>query len=216
MKTKNLSAERLVFFSDAVVAIAITLLALELKVEKVVGEHITFESIFAEWRIFLAFLLSFFLIALFWINHHKFFQIIEDIDERLIWINMGWLFFIVLIPFATSLVSSDFGQKTSILIYSTIILGVTFFQNSILDYATGRGWFLSKGPRKALVHDLHGDKKSLVADQQIYCNASLANSLIAVVISFFAPNIAFAILFTRPFTYQVFKWFLEKSGAKKV
>lgn len=209
MKTKNLSAERLVFFSDAVVAIAITLLALELKVEKIAGEHITFESIFAEWRIFLAFLLSFFLIALFWINHHKFFQVIDDIDEKLIWINMGWLFFIVLIPFATSLISSDFGQKTSVLTYSTIILGVTFFQNSILDYATGRPGFLPKGS-KPLVHDLRGDKKSLVADQQIYCNASLINSLIAVTVSFFSPNIAFAILFTRPLTYQILKWFLNR------
>ncbi|MFN8494860.1 MAG: TMEM175 family protein [Caldilineaceae bacterium] len=208
VKTKNLSQERLVFFSDAIVAIAITLLALELKVERIAEEHITFEHIFAEWPLFLAFLLSFFLIALFWVNHHKLFQIIENVDGRLLWINMGWLLFIVLIPFTTSLVSSDFGQKTTALIYSINILGVTFFQNLILDYATGKFEFFFRESQKLITHELDEETKNIIADQQRYCNIVLANSLIAVAVSFFFPNIAFGILFTRPIMKRVADWYL--------
>lgn len=69
---KNLELERLVFFSDAIAAIAITLLALELKVSPK-GAHLEFADIAAAWHSFAAFFLSFIIIAVFWVNHHRFF-----------------------------------------------------------------------------------------------------------------------------------------------
>ena len=74
MPEKNLELERLVFFSDAVVAIAITLLALELKIENVLHGHLRFEDLSGSWQKFIAFFLSFFIIALFWKIHHQFFH----------------------------------------------------------------------------------------------------------------------------------------------
>jgi uncharacterized membrane protein len=73
MKEKNLELERLVFFSDAIVAIAITLLALDLKVEPASGGHLTFADVGNAWEKFLAFFLSFFIIAIFWKIHHEFY-----------------------------------------------------------------------------------------------------------------------------------------------
>src|ERR1700748_2867625 len=95
---KNLELERLVFFSDAVVAIAITLLALELKVAPA-GPHLTFADLAAAWHKFAAFFLSFIIIAVFWVNHHRFFFYIKDVDGRTMVYNMCWLLFIVLLPF---------------------------------------------------------------------------------------------------------------------
>ena len=63
MEDKNLQLERLVFFCDAVAAIAITLLVFNLKIEHTQGAHLTFRDILQPWKNFLAFLLSFLNIA---------------------------------------------------------------------------------------------------------------------------------------------------------
>lgn len=204
-KLEKLSLERLVFFSDAVVAIAITLLALDLKIDRAVNQpHFTFYDIASEWRKFIAFLLSFILIALFWIIHHQFFHVIQKIDESMIWQNIGWLFFIVLLPFSTTLISSDFGQTPSVFVYSLNILGITIFQNTIWDYAAEHPGFLFKGI-----------DSSWVNDQRVYCNVAMANALLAAVVSFFNPTIAFLILFTRPAMKNLADRWLIKNKTKR-
>ena len=101
MEEKNLQLERTVFFCDAVVAIAITLLALDLRVEHLSSQHLTFSDIISPWKNFSAFVLSFLNIAGFWKRHHNFFAHIKKVDEKLLWVNIFWLFFIVTLPFST-------------------------------------------------------------------------------------------------------------------
>ena len=109
-KEKNLELDRLVFFSDAVVAIAITLLALDLRFEPGRAD-ISFNDIAILWPRFAAFTLSFVLIAVFWKIHHEFFFFIRKIDSTLLWYNIFWLFFIVILPFSTTLVSGYFKSR---------------------------------------------------------------------------------------------------------
>src|SRR6202012_575243 len=107
---KNLERERLVFFCDAVIAIAITLLSFNLKIQPA-GVHFTYTDILHAWHTFAAFLLSFIIIAVFWMNHHRFYVYIKAVDSKLIMYNMCWLLFIVLLPFTSSLISSDIFNK---------------------------------------------------------------------------------------------------------
>src|SRR5215467_194473 len=85
MPEKNLGLERLVFFSDAVVAIAITLLALDLKIDIKPGEHLRFADIGHAWPKFAAFFLSFLYVAVFWMIHRRFFNYIIKADNILLW-----------------------------------------------------------------------------------------------------------------------------------
>lgn len=106
--------ERLVFFSDAVIAIAMTLLALDLPLPE--GE--TDEDL---WRSFvhllpgeyLTFVLSFLVVAMFWRSHHRFFQHVTALAPGLIRMNIVFLFTIVVLPFATRVLgergTSSFG-----------------------------------------------------------------------------------------------------------
>jgi uncharacterized membrane protein len=97
------AAERLTFFSDAVVAIAITLLAIDLPVPEGDTFGLFWASVRHDDGHYAAFLISFVVIAAAWFDHHDLFRYIRSTDARLRLLNMGWLLSIVLNPFATKL-----------------------------------------------------------------------------------------------------------------
>lgn len=103
------------------VAIAITLLALDIRAEPTATGELHFSDVGELWKPLLAFALSFFNIANFWRTHHAFFTYINKVDERLLWYNMLWLLFIVLFPFSTSLLSTFWGESVSVFIYNANI-----------------------------------------------------------------------------------------------
>jgi uncharacterized membrane protein len=105
------ATERLLLFSDAVVAIAITLLALELPVPTGSSVHQFWLSVREEDGHYLAFLISFLVIAAAWSHHHDLFRYVRRVDSRLRQLNMGWLMMIILTPFATKLLTSS-GHST--------------------------------------------------------------------------------------------------------
>jgi len=99
------AADRLTLFSDAVVAIAITLLAIDLPVPHgpTVSEFLA--SVRHEGEHYAAFLISFFVIAAAWGDHHGIFRYVRRVDTRLRTLNTLWLLMIVLNPFATRLLT---------------------------------------------------------------------------------------------------------------
>ncbi|NUR72000.1 MAG: DUF1211 domain-containing protein [Hamadaea sp.] len=94
--------ERVIFFSDAVIAIALTLLAIELPVPS--GEDWV-HQLGEESSDYVAFLISFAVIATLWFNHHRMFQQIARLTYGMIWLNIVGLFAIVLMPFATKVLT---------------------------------------------------------------------------------------------------------------
>ncbi len=101
------AAERLAFFTDAVVAIAITLLALDLKVPEGASWSAIWSAIGANANGYVAFLISFFIIANAWTSHHALFRYITRSDARMLWTNLLWLLMVVVAPFVTRMVVDD-------------------------------------------------------------------------------------------------------------
>ena len=93
---------RLEAFSDGVFAVAITLLALELAVPVPGPEHLT-TQLSDHWPSFAAYLVSFLTIGIIWVNHHTLFNNIADVDRPLLFVNLLLLFFVVSIPFVTTM-----------------------------------------------------------------------------------------------------------------
>jgi len=185
-KEKNLELERLVFFSDAIVAIAITILVFGVKLDISAGKALAYHDLLKAWPSFLAFFLSFFIIALFWKIHHQFFFYIRDVNETLLWNNIAWLLFVVLLPFSTTLISTHFENKPAMVVYCANILMINIFQNNIWDYASGKRQFL-----KADINE------KIIIFYRRACNVALINSVISLVLAFFFPVAAFIILVTR-------------------
>src|SRR6478736_8031327 len=105
---KEFQVERLVFFSDAVFAIAITLLIIEIKVPEIKGALTEKNFLHSLWVIapkFVGFVFSFFIIGLYWFIHHRMFGYVTGQNGKLIWLNLVFLFSIVLMPFSTAVYS---------------------------------------------------------------------------------------------------------------
>lgn len=115
-------------FSDGVFAIAITLLALELHVPTLVSGDIShsLQEIIPLLPMLVTFVLSFVTIAIFWVNHHQLTQMFEHIKRRrILWINVLFLLFLTLIPFATQAVSANPFHPLAMLTYSTVFFGAS-------------------------------------------------------------------------------------------
>ena len=125
--------ERLVFFSDAVFAIAITLLALDVRVPDIVGEatNATVGAAIASVapRIF-AYALSFAVVGLFWLAHWRRYLLIEHVDEGLVLLNIILLGFVALIPFPTALLGEHGDVPISVVVY-VLILSATGFMGTV-------------------------------------------------------------------------------------
>ena len=133
----GLSFERVVFFSDAVFAIVITLLVLELKVPHLT-EHT--ESSLRHALVELlprvaGFVISFLIIGLMWIEHHRIFRYIADYDIGLLWRNLLLLLCVSFVPFPTALFSENFWSRTAFILYAASFGGVATAKLWIWRYA---------------------------------------------------------------------------------
>jgi uncharacterized membrane protein len=88
---------RLEAFSDGVIAIIITIMVLELKTP----EHADWAAIRPLVPVFISYVLSFIMIAIYWGNHHHLLHAVNQVSSRIIWANMHLLFWLSLVPFAT-------------------------------------------------------------------------------------------------------------------
>jgi uncharacterized membrane protein len=107
-------------FSDAIFAIGITLLVLEIKVPTATEISELGVSGLLNKRIpyFIGYFVSFMVTALYWKSHLQLFQLVKSIDNKLLWLNLWLLFFVVLLPFSTALYSYFFNFNNAFSFYT--------------------------------------------------------------------------------------------------
>jgi uncharacterized membrane protein len=113
-----------VFFSDAVFAIAITLLALEIRVPEVPDDPTALrEALLTLWPRFFSFLISFWIVGTYWVAHHRVFHYIRGYTRRLLFINLLFLMWIVLLPFSSTLLG-EYGDHQMVVIIYAVHVGL--------------------------------------------------------------------------------------------
>jgi uncharacterized membrane protein len=118
---RAVAAERLTFFADAVIAIAITLLALDLPVPDGSTNQELLHGVYLNRSEFISFALSFYVIAFYWSHHHKVFRYVTVLGGRLVFLSLLWLFMLVLTPFATRVLSGgDGGFQVRFVFYAAV------------------------------------------------------------------------------------------------
>jgi uncharacterized membrane protein len=142
--------ERLLAMTDGVVAIIITIMVLELKLPAGPG----FAALRELWPVFLAYVLSFVYVAIYWNNHHHYFQLVRHVNGAMLWANFHLLFWISLVPFATAWMGeSGFAPLP------TAIYGVSLFMPAIAWAVMLRVIIREQGPDSPLKAVLGSDLK---------------------------------------------------------
>jgi uncharacterized membrane protein len=142
--------ERLLAFSDGVIAIIITIMVLDLKVP-----HDASLGALAELTpVFLCYVLSFVYVSIYWNNHHHFFHLVHQVDGLILWANLHLLFWLSLIPFATGWMGENHFQPVP-----TALYGVSLLMPAIAWYLMQLAILRGHGPDSALARAIGADVK---------------------------------------------------------
>jgi uncharacterized membrane protein len=124
IQTDSLGLERIIFFSDAVFAIAVTLLALEIRLPNgnvILTEEQLRDQILGMWQTYLGYFISFMVIGIFWMAHHRKFRLIRSYDSRLMLLNLLLLLVVAFLPFPSSLLSK-YPERVATNFYSLVMI----------------------------------------------------------------------------------------------
>ena len=113
-------------FSDGVMAIVITLLVLELRVphlQDALSRQGTPDALCLLAPKFAGFLLSFAYVAVFWVNHHHFFDLIVEVSAGLLWLNTLFLLFLCFIPFPTAFIGEYPANPVALTLFALVLMG---------------------------------------------------------------------------------------------
>lgn len=200
--------ERMILFSDAVFAIAITLLIIEIKVPHLLHEYTNAQMLHAYQELipkFLGFFFSFFFIGLYWTVHHQMMSYVVNYDQKLMWLNLLFLLSIVLLPFSTALDSEYYAYNfiSTFLIYT---LNVCFSGGMIALL-----WKYISNPKHQLSEGL--DNTLFVRYQQKRALAVPAAFLCAFLIGLLLPyhNMSRVLLPVIPFFMNYLKRQYDKA-----
>ena len=111
--------DRLTAFTDGVLAVIITMMVLELKPPHGVG----FRDLLTLWLGYLSYVLSFIYVAIYWNNHHHFFQLVKTVDGSILWANMHLLFWLSIVPFTTAWMGENLFAAVPTALYGVALLG---------------------------------------------------------------------------------------------
>jgi uncharacterized membrane protein len=144
-----MSKNRMELFSDAVIAIIITIMVLELKVPR--GEN--FQALAPLIPVFLSYVLSFVYVGIFWNNHHHMLHTCNKVTGSMLWANLHLLFWLSLFPFATGWMGENHFAAATSALYGVVLLmaAVAYWilqqliiasqgRDSLLKKAVGSDW----------------------------------------------------------------------------
>lgn len=145
---QHFQLERFIFFSDGVFAISITLLIIEIKVPELAfpTDQLLWKSLSHMSLRFLGFLISFGIVGHYWSVHHRIFGYVVKYTSKLLWINLGYLFTVVLLPFSSAFVG-EYASFTNLrLPYAiyTLNMCLTAFMNCWL-------WMYVSNPKRRML-----------------------------------------------------------------
>lgn len=148
----GLSLDNILLFSDAIFAFAITLLAIDIRV--VAGTTNLNNDIYNLLPRFISFILTFWIVANYWINYHRLFRLIKDYDRTLIYLTFFFLMLIVLLPFPNDLIGKYPFTTTATIIYAFFLVLTSTSQLLLWTYVSHHHRLINPNINPLFIHNL--------------------------------------------------------------
>jgi TMEM175 potassium channel family protein len=189
------SRDRIITLTDAVLAIVMTLLVLEIVVPELSRSEVTtelpkrlLELLPDVW----SYAISFIVLGFFWIVHNDQFHYVKRANRTLLWLTIFYLMFIAFIPFSTALIGAYGDQQISVIIYGINIIIVLFWTYLQWKYATRE--------RHLVDSDLHPKLIAIMSRRLI---SGILLYLIAIAVSFLSTQVGLILFILIPIYYLV-------------
>jgi uncharacterized membrane protein len=124
-KVSTVTADRVAFFSDAIIAVVMTVMVLEFKAP----DQPAFSALWPLWPTVISYAVSYLFIAIIWINHHYLMSLVGPPTLRLIWINFAHLFMVSFLPFATAWIARTQLASAPMVFYAALFVCVDIAYN---------------------------------------------------------------------------------------
>jgi uncharacterized membrane protein len=177
MPVEKITGDRLAAYSDAVFAVIVTVMVLELKAP----DQPAFSALWPLWPTAVSYAVSYLFIAIIWINHHYLWRFVGPPTLRLIWINFVHLFVVSLLPFATAWTARTRLASAPVVFYAGLFVCIDIaynaFEREVLIHADSAD--VSERTRR------RARRRSLIA---------LASFITAMLVAFVAPRLGFGLI----------------------
>src|SRR5215510_8196612 len=177
MREEKITADRLAAYSDAVFAVIVTIMVLELKAP----DQPTFSALWPLWPTIISYAVSYLFVAIIWINHHYLMRFVGPPALGLMWINFAHLFLVSLLPFATAWISRTRLASLPVAFYAGLFVCIdvpyNVFEREVLARAEAKQ--VSERTRRV------ARRRSLIV---------LALFTTAMLSAFVAPRVAFGLI----------------------
>ena len=177
MREEKETARRLAAYSDAVFAVIVTVMVLELRAP----DQPAFSALWPLWPTAISYAVSYLFIAIIWINHHYLMRFVGPPTLRLIWINFVHLFMVSLLPFATAWIARTRLASSPVVFYAGLFVCIdiayNLFEREVLIHAEATQ--VSERTRRL------ARRRSL---------GVLASFTTAMLVAFVAPRLAFGLI----------------------
>ncbi len=158
--------ERILAFSDGVLAIIITIMVLELKIPH--GDRL--EDLTPLIPVLVCYILSFIHIGIYWNNHHHMMYAVDKVNGAILWANLHLLFWLSLLPFGTGWMGENYFTSVPVALY-----GIDLLMSSIAYYILSRSLIKFHGKKSTLAIAVGDDFKGKI---------STALYIVAIIVSF--------------------------------
>ena len=145
---------RLEAFSDGVLAVAITIMVLEMKVP----HDVSTAALAKLWPVFFSYVLSFIYIGIYWNNHHHMLHATPKVNGGVLWANLHLLFWLSLVPFVTGWMGENEFAPVPVAAYGLVML-----MASVAYYILARRLIINHGRESALARAIGRDVKGLIS-----------------------------------------------------
>jgi len=177
MPDETMTAHRLAAYSDAVFAVIVTIMVLELRAP----DQAAFSALLPLWPTAVSYAVSYLFIAIIWINHHYLMRFVGPPTLRLMWINFVHLFLVSLLPFATAWVARTRLSSPAVAFYAGLFVCIDIAYNVF-----EREVFAS-----ADLDEVSEPTRRLARSRSLVVLGSFTT---AMVVAFFAPRVALGLI----------------------